>query len=42
MNRLGLAVPERKRLGLVYTREPMMHLCGDVFLTTLTLSPHPP
>jgi hypothetical protein len=42
MNRLRLADPERKRLALVYTRQPMMHLCGDVFITTLTLSPHPP
>ena len=42
MNRWRLAVPERKRLGLVYTREPMMHLGGDAFPTTRTRSPHPP
>jgi hypothetical protein len=41
MNRWRLAVPERKRLGLVYTREPMMHLCGDAFPTTRTFLPHP-
>src|SRR5215212_973989 len=41
MNRWRLAVPERKRLGLVYTREPMMHLCCDAFPTTRTLPPHP-
>ena len=36
-----LAVARRERPCLVYTREPLMHLCGDAFLTTRAFPPHP-
>src|SRR5215203_5774461 len=41
MNRCRLALPERERFGLVYTRVPVVHLCCDTFLTTLAFPPLP-
>src|SRR5215216_3429389 len=38
---LRSALHKSERLELVYAREPLMHLCFDLFRTTRALPPHP-
>ena len=41
MNRWKLGAPKRERLWLIYTREPLIHLCSDALPAARTLSPYP-
>jgi len=41
MNRWRLALPERERFGLLYSREPVRHRRSDAFRTTRALPPLP-